>query len=275
MGDESHKTRTYPAGVPCWVDVEQPDLRAGAEFYGELFGWTFIAAGEPGADASSLFARLDGLDVGALESGESGAGWVSYIATDDIGQSCVAVEHAGGSVAVPPASGPYGHSATCVDPQGAVFRLWQAGAHHGSQTVNVPGAWNFSDLRTPDVAASLAFYGEVFGWRVDPDLGAGMIRLPGYGDHLAATIDPGIHERQAFAPPGFADVIAGLTPDDAAERASWVIRFTVQDRDASVSAAERLGATVVSLADTEWTKEAVIVDPQGASFIVSQFAPQG
>jgi len=246
MGDESHKTRTYPAGVPCWVDVEQPDLRVGAEFYGELFGWTFIAAGEPGADASSLFARLDGLDVGALESGESGAGWVSYIATDDIGQSCVAVEHAGGSVAVPPASGPYGHSATCVDPQGAVFRLWEAGAHHGSQTVNVPGAWNFSDLRTPDVAASLAFYGEVFGWRVDPDLGAGMIRLPGYGDHLAATIDPGIHERQAFAPPGFADVIAGLTPDDAAERASWVIRFTVQDRDASVSAAERLGGTVVS-----------------------------
>ena len=54
-----------------------------------------------------------------------------------------------------------------------------------------------------------------------------------------------------------------------------MIRFTVQDRDASVSAAERLGATVVSLADTEWTKEAVIVDPQGASFIVSQFAPQG
>ena len=77
----------------------------------------------------------------------------------------------------------------------------------------MPGAWNFSDLRTPDVAASLAFYGEVFGWRVDPDLGAGMIRLPGYGDHLAATIDPDIHERQAFAPPGFADVIAGLTPD--------------------------------------------------------------
>ena len=26
-----------------------------------------------------------------------------------------------------------------------------------------------------------------------------MIRLPGYGDHLAATVDPDIHQRQAHA----------------------------------------------------------------------------
>ena len=45
---DTHK-RTYPAGVPCWVDVEQSDVRAGAEFYGALFGWTFIEAGQPGA----------------------------------------------------------------------------------------------------------------------------------------------------------------------------------------------------------------------------------
>ena len=30
MTDEGK--RTYPPGVPCWVDVEQPDLRAGTEF---------------------------------------------------------------------------------------------------------------------------------------------------------------------------------------------------------------------------------------------------
>ena len=38
---------------------------------------------------------------------------------------------------------------------------------------------------------------------------ATMIQVPGYGDHLAATVDPDIHERQATAPPGFADVIGG------------------------------------------------------------------
>jgi len=96
MAEENHDARTYPAGVPCWVDVEQPDLPAGAEFYGELFSWTFTEAVEAAADTPSLFARLDGLDVGALESGDSGAGWISYIATDDIGQACVSVERAGG-----------------------------------------------------------------------------------------------------------------------------------------------------------------------------------
>jgi uncharacterized protein len=271
MADGRDVKRTYPAGVPCWVDVEQPDVRAGAAFYGALFGWSFLEAGQTGSDQPYLFAQLDGQDVGALEAGDTGAGWVSYLSSDDIADTCVRVEKAGGIVGVPPTDGsPYGWSATCADPHGAVFRLWQPGSHPGSQIVNVPGAWNFSDLHTPDPEASLAFYGDVFGWRIDPDLGAGMIRLPGYGDHLAATIDPGIHERQAFAPPGFADVIAGLTPDSSA---FWAIRFTVGDRDESAALAETLGARVESRDDTEWTKEAVIVDPQGARFIVSQFDP--
>jgi hypothetical protein len=37
----------------------------------------------------------------------------------------------------------------------------------------------------------------VFGWAFD-DVGFGtMIRRPGYGDHLAATVDPDIHDRDA------------------------------------------------------------------------------
>ena len=29
----------YIPGVPCWVDTNQPDPDAAAEFYGGLFGW--------------------------------------------------------------------------------------------------------------------------------------------------------------------------------------------------------------------------------------------
>ena len=36
-------TRTYPEGVPSWIDIEQADLAAAQEFYGGLFGWTFEA----------------------------------------------------------------------------------------------------------------------------------------------------------------------------------------------------------------------------------------
>lgn len=261
-------TRAYPHGVPCWIDVEQADARAGADFYGALFGWEFQEVVSPQDGRSYLLARLHGLEAAAIGQGETGAGWVSYIACDDIEATCELIERRGGRVLIAPDHGEDGRGATCADPQGAVFRLWQAGTHAGSQVVNEPGAWNFSDLHTPDGDAALAFYGEVFGWRVDPQLGAGMIRLPGYGKHLSETVDPDIYERQQFAPAGFEDVICGLT--ESADAAAWLIRFTVEDRDATVAQAEQLEATIESLTETEWTREAVIVDPQGARFIISQ-----
>jgi len=36
--------RTYPHGVTCWIDTEQPDLPAAGRFYGGLFGWTLTDA---------------------------------------------------------------------------------------------------------------------------------------------------------------------------------------------------------------------------------------
>jgi hypothetical protein len=47
----------------------------------------------------------------------------------------------------------------------------------------------------------------------------------------------------------------------------------VADRDDSVATAERLGATVASSGDDVWTKHALLRDPQGAEFTVSQFTP--
>jgi predicted enzyme related to lactoylglutathione lyase len=121
----------------------------------------------------------------------------------------------------------------------------------------------------------MAFYTSIFGWRA-ADLAPGawtMIQVPGYGDHLAATVDPGIHERQAFAPPGFADVIGGLVVTGPDGPASWRVTFTVADRDASAAMAERLGATVVTTSEDGWTRKARLRDPQGAEFTVSQFTP--
>ena len=39
--------------------------------------------------------------------------------------------------------------------------------------------------------------------------------------------------------------------------------------------AERLGAVVISSDDTDWTKTALIRDPQGAELTLSQFTPPG
>ena len=101
------------------------------------------------------------------------------------------------------------------------------------------------------------------------------LRLLDVAHDLAATVDPGIHERQqqAGAPPAFADAVAWLMETGPGAPSSWHVTFSVADRDASAATAERLGATVLSTADTPWTRVAEIRDPQGAELALSQFTP--
>jgi len=232
--------RTYPHGVTSWIDTEQPDLEAARVFYAGLFGWRMADAKPPGAPGSYLIATIDGQDVAAVAPtlAAAAAKWNTYVAVDNADATAAAVTANGGALIAPPEDAdPAGRAATCADPFGAKFRLWQAGGRLGAQRTNSPGAWNFSDLYTPDRDAAMAFYTPLFGWRAaNLDQGAGtMLQVPGYGDHLAATVDPGIHERQASAPAGFADVIGGLVVILAGETPRWHVTFTVADRDDSAA----------------------------------------
>jgi predicted enzyme related to lactoylglutathione lyase len=263
--------RTYPGGVPSWIDLEQPDLPATRAFYGGLFGWDF----EEMPGGQYVIARLDGADVAGLAEGP-GSTWTTYVAVDDADATAARVTAAGGTLVEPVSVvGPAGRMAVVDDPAGARFRLWEAGRRVGAQVANVPGAWNFSDLHGVDADAVEGFYADVLGWVVT-DVGFGrLIRRPGYGDHLAATVDPGIHERQAgiSAPDGFADAIGWIVPRDAAESPHWHVSVAVADRDATAADVERLGGTVLASEDTDWTRTALVRDPQGAELTVSQFTP--
>lgn len=258
--------RTYPHGVPCWVDVETADHAASRDFYEQLLGWTCTEVA-PGY----AIASLDGADVAAIGTGD--AGWNTYLAVDDADAAAAAVTAAGGTVVDPPADvGPAGRAAICTDPVGTPFRLWQAQARPGAQLTNAPGAWNFSDLHADD--PPLDFYATVFGWRGVPVPGAGtMLQVPGYGEHLRTTVDPDILERQANAPEGFEDVIGGSAGVDPDGVPRFAVIFTVADRDDAAATAERLGASVLDRAETDWTRIATILDPQGARLTLSQFTP--
>jgi len=273
--------RTYPHGVTSWVDTEQADVEAARRFYEAVFGWTFVEASPPGAPFRYLVAQLDGHDVGGLGGpGEpvgaatSPARWHTYVAVDDAETAARAFEEAGGTITAPPTPGGEGGvSVVGLDPGGHEIRLWQAKRRLGAQVVNAPGAWNFSDLHMPDLDAVRSFYTSLFGWEFD-DVGfATMIRRPGYGDHLAATIDPTIHERQSGvgAPAGFADAIGWVAPPSEVEEPGWHVTFAVADRDASASLVGEHGGAVLSTDENEWTHTAVVRDPQGALFTVSQF----
>ena len=170
-------------------------------------------------------------------------------------------------------AGEGGTWAELVDPSGAVLRLWQAKRRLGAQLVNSPGAWNFSDLHADDPATG--FYETVFGWEITDVWSATMIRVPGYGDHLAATTDPDIRERQASVsvPPGFEDAIGWVAPAEDGRPPHWHVTFAVADRDETVALATAHGGEVLATEESQWARTATIRDPQGAVFTASQFTP--
>jgi predicted enzyme related to lactoylglutathione lyase len=275
----------YVPGVPCWVDTSQPDPHAAVAFYGGLFGWEFQDAMPPGSAGQYFIARLNGGDVAAVGSQPDGAPatatWNTYVWVDSADETASKVVDAGGRVVMEPFDVMNaGRMAVFTDPEGATFCVWQAKEHKGARIVNEPGSLNFNGLNTRDPERAKSFYSSVFGWEtLDLGGGAGMWRLPGYGDFLERS-DPGLRERmsQAGAPEGFEDVVAALNPlaDDQPEvPAHWSVTFAVEDADATAERATELGGqVVVPPFDAPWVRMTVIADPQGAPLIASKFVPE-
>ena len=275
----------YPPGVPCWADTTQPDPQAAAAFYAGLFGWELEETMSPSSDATYIMARIRGQDVAAITSPSQGAPqtavWNTYVWVDSADEAATRVRDAGGQIVMEPFDvGETGRMAAFTDPEGALFFVWQPKEHRGAQVVNEHGSVNFNGLHTRDIEAAKSFYGAVFGWEV-LDLGPGntMWRLPGYGDHLE-EMSPGLREgmAQMGAPPGYEDVVAALNPiaeDQPDVSPHWNITFAVDDADATAARAAELGAeVVVPPQDAPWIRMTVIRDPQGATFVASQFVQE-
>ena len=189
---------------------------------------------------------------------------------------------AGGAVVMEPFDvGDAGRMAVFADPEGAVFCVWQPKEHRGARVVNEHGSLNFNSLATRDVEAAKAFYGAVFGWQtLALDGGQQVWTLPGYGDHLEER-NPGLRKQHSRdrRPAGFEDVVAthqSRSADDrATRRPHWSVTFAVDDADATAAKAAELGGTLIAPPfDAPWMRMSVIADPQGATFIASQFVPE-
>jgi uncharacterized protein len=275
----------YPAGVPCWVDTTQPEPELAADFYRGLFGWEIEDVMPPGSDMKYLMARIRGRDVAAISSPSPDAppmaAWNSYVWVDSADDTAAKARDAGGEVVM----GPFdvmdaGRMAVIADPEGAIISLWQAGESKGAQVVNEHGSVNFNGLNTRDAEGAKAFYGAVFGWgTLDLGPGGSFWTLPSYGDHLE-ELTPGIREGMAEmgAPAGFEDVVGTLMPigvDQPDVPPHWSVTFAVDDADAIAAHAEELGGTLeVPPMDAPWVRMTIIRDPQGATFVASQFVPE-
>ncbi|HJS93903.1 MAG TPA: VOC family protein [Solirubrobacteraceae bacterium] len=273
----------YIPGVPCWIDTNQPDTEAAVSFYGGLFGWEIEDSMPPGSEHHYFMARIRGGDVAAINGIPEGAPptatWDTYIWVESADDTTAKAKAAGGTVLTEPMDVfDAGRTAVLSDSEGAVFCLWEPNHHRGATIVNEAGSLNFNNMNTHDPDAARAFYGAVFGWGTMPmGGGAEAWTLPGYGEHLE-LLNPGTRERMASmgAPAGFIDVVATLSPiPEEQGPANWSVTFAVDDADATARKASELGGQVVAGPfDAPWVRMAVISDPQGATFIASQFVPE-
>jgi uncharacterized protein len=263
----------YPAGVPCWVEALQPDPRAALGFYAPLFGWEFDGPGPRSGDLAGEYfvARVKGRHVAGIGPlpglGEPRmAFWNTYVRVDNVDETAGSARAAGGSVLVDPIdAAPAGRFAVLLDPAGAAISVWEARGREGAQLVNAPGAWAMSSLHTTDSETATAFYGSVFGWQPEPfgppEAQMTLWRLPGYMGGGAQQPVP-------------RDVVAVMAPTGQAATAvppHWNVNLRVEDVDATVERAASLdGSVVMPPQDTPGFRSAVLADPQGAVFSISQ-----
>jgi uncharacterized protein len=261
----------FEPGVPCWVTAVEPDAVAAAAFYSELLGWETENLMPPDHPGKYFLCKLRGRDVAGVVS-QHGAPppptpvWSTYIQVESADETARRVVDAGGSVIGEPFDSPGGaRVAVLADPSGAVFCVWQPDDHGGAQLINEPGAWSMSQLLAYDTESAKAFYGEVFGWDAGAfEFGDAQITLwsvPGY-----VGGEPG--------QPVARDVVAVMLPaeqlgDGGPPR--WSVDFRVDDADGTAGRAEALGGKVVTGPyDVPGFRQAVLADPQGATFTVSQ-----
>jgi predicted enzyme related to lactoylglutathione lyase len=258
----------FQPGVPSWVDVLGPDPRRLLDFYGPLFGWEFDGPGEmPGEPPGEYFvAQLRGravAGVGSLPSDGAAPGWSTYIEVESVERTIEAVQRAGGTVAVDPFDAPpAGRIAVVSDPAGAAFCIWEPAARSGAEVVNEPSAWSMSALNTGDFGAAAEFYGAVFGWQLDTfqmgDLEVGLLRLPGFVGGEPEQPVP-------------RDLVATMARLEQGAQPHWGVHFWVGDLDrVTATAAERGGSVIVPPHELPAFREAVLADPNGAAFGVSQ-----
>ncbi len=249
----------YPDGLFSWVDLGTTHPEAAKNFYGGLFGWSFL---DLPTDSGTIYTmcQIEGNDVaglGPLSAEMQAQGvppfWTSYIKHDDVDSVAAKAAGAGGNVLFPPFDVMESGRMTMIqDPTGAMFGVWQPGTHIGAKLVNMPNTLVWNELQTRDVEGAKAFYSAVFGWTYDTDANGYVVCKQ---DDRAQAGMMQIAEAWGDVPP------------------NWSIYFLVEDVEAAVAKVRELGGNVLvpPTPAGELGKFSVVQDPQGGIFSLIQY----
>lgn len=241
-----------PAGTPTWIDLIAPDVDAARAFYQAVFGWEYDIGGPEfgGYTTARLGQRATaGLMGNQPDAPPMPAAWGLYFATDSIDADVARAVELGAKVVYPAmAVGSFGSMATCEDPTGAVFSLWQAGSHVGTQVTEEPGSMAWCELYASDAKQARDFYTALLGATADPMPGGVEYYVLKHGETMLGGI-------------------MQIDPSWGDFHPQWITYFSVANVDEAVAIVTQHGGKIMgNIDDSPFGRIAALTDPSGAAF---------
>lgn len=238
------------------------DIERSSAFYSAVFGWRLEEV--PGTRRNYRIIRHGDRILGGVfefdrsESGGASSGeWIPVFSTTDVRAAATAIEAGGGEILFGPKNLPErGEAVLASDPRKAVFLVLRTAQGDPDEGDLVDNGFLWDELWTDDLDRAIGFYGELFGFRADPE--------PGGFDHPYRLFRNGERVR------------AGVMQIDNPEvRPHWVPFIKVSDVNAVVQRASEAGATVVIAPnkDVRDGRAALILDPLGAPVALQEYEP--
>jgi predicted enzyme related to lactoylglutathione lyase len=176
--------------------------------------------------------------------------WTVYLAS--VEGDAERVQALGGQMIVETMTvGDAGKMTACADPAGALFGLWQPINFIGAAVEGEHGGLAWSEVITPDAAATCDFYGKLFGLTAHKLEGQEYFIMQ-RGEEMFFGVQQ-MDEQWGDRPP------------------HWMGYFAIDNTDAALERVIAAGGSISAPAfDTPYGRIAVIVDPYGATVGIVQ-----
>jgi predicted enzyme related to lactoylglutathione lyase len=254
-------TGTYTPGKWVWAELLTRDVGRAAEFYGQVFGWTFETFGPKDDAKTYTLVSSGGTPIAGMvfmnprdRSMKPDARWVGLVSVGDVKLTEGRVLNAGGKVLMGPRKlGARGDAALFADPEGGVFGVIHSATGDPGDYLGDVNSFLWAELWADDAAAMAKFYSTIGGYEIESGAVAGEDK----GFHL----DSGGYARAGILPKPLPN-----TPT------AWIPYVRVQSVDATAARARDAGGRVaIEPMQAHGTRVALLIDPTGAPLAIAEW----
>jgi len=250
------RCESHTPGSFCTTVLRTRDPQRAAAFYNTLGGWTV----EPVTGSRQHFLMLfEDKPVAAIQDVLDGQDeWVPHVSVADVDAAVSRALELGATLVDTSAVTGFARLATLRDAEGARFGMWQPAPNHGAELMEDIGSLWWLEVISRDIEAARQFYGRLFDWQSHD------------------TVFHPFHSYTVFKRGDVQE--GGLLPMDPEWDIDPVLNsiFAVNDCDATLEKANRLGASTIFLHTVPSSgRIGGFVDPQGASFLLRGPVPPG